>query len=77
MTREIFGYSHINFKYRREEVFHRFVHVKNYGGNSMAKKVEETVAEEKVELEVLRVTSAGKEVYNPKTKEVLIIPHES
>ncbi|MGO5334375.1 hypothetical protein ACTQZM_07725 [Enterococcus cecorum] len=48
----------------------------------MAKKVEETVAEEtvveeKVELEVLRVTSAGKEVYDPKTKEVLIIPHES
>lgn len=43
----------------------------------MAKKVEETVAEEKVELEVLRVTASGKEVYDPETKEVLIIPHES
>lgn len=77
MTREIFGYSHINFKYRREEVFYRFVHVKNMEEEKvMAKKSDEKKTKDN-EFEVLRVTSAGKEVYNPETKEVLIIPHES
>lgn len=42
----------------------------------MAKKSDEKKTKDN-EFEVLRVTSAGKEVYNPATKEVLIIPHES
>lgn len=42
----------------------------------MVKKSDEKKTKDN-EFEVLRVTSAGKKVYNPETKEVLIIPHES